>query len=175
VVHPTFFGRIAFFRKYRYRAAAIRCEDQDLLLRSYDEPRPPVKGGMLKSQDQDLLVRAFKTARFANVPEILIGYRESRLDWRKNLTSRRYVAISFFHNHWNDGHRLLAVRALAGQALKSLVDLIAISTGLDYHVLRHRARPISPRESARWSEVWSELNASGAALAARRNEPCVVC
>ena len=103
LVHPAFFGRMEFFRKYQYRAAAVRCEDQDLLLRSYTEPRFMHSPAMLKSQDQDLLVRSFNAARFANVPEILMGYREARLDWKKNLNSRRYVAISFFQNHWKDG------------------------------------------------------------------------
>jgi glycosyltransferase involved in cell wall biosynthesis len=158
LVHPTFFGRIEFFRKYQYRASAVRCEDQDLLLRSYTRPRSMLASGMLKSQDQDLLVRSFKAARFANVPEVLIGYRESRLDWKKNLTSRKYVAISFFQNHWKDGHRALALRALFGQVFKSLVDLLAIGTGLDYQILRHRARPISADERGRWTEVWTTLN-----------------
>jgi glycosyltransferase involved in cell wall biosynthesis len=179
VVHPTFFGRIEFFRKYRYRAAAVRCEDQDLLLRSYSEARPLLPGGMLKSQDQDLLVRSFKSARFANVPEILLGYREARLDWRKNLISRHYVAISFFENHWKDGHRILAVRALAGQVFKSLVDLLAIGTGLDYRILRHRARPTTAEERGRWEQVWTELNRTptqGQVPApARRDDRCRAC
>jgi glycosyltransferase involved in cell wall biosynthesis len=173
LVHPTFFGRIEFFRKHLYRAAAVRCEDQDLLLRSYTDAHPLLERGMLKSQDQDLLVRSFKAARFANVPEILLGYREARLDWRKNLTSRRYVAISFFHNHWHEGHRVLAVRALLGQVFKSLVDLIAIGTGLDYHILRHRARPIKPEERRRWAEVWTRLNRPP--VAARREDRCLAC
>ena len=158
LVHPAFFGRIAYFRKYQYRASAVRCEDQDLLLRSYTEHRYGLAEGMLKSQDQDLLVRSFTAARFANVPEILMGYREARLDWKKNLNSRRYVAISFFQNHWKDGKRLLAVRAVVGQVCKSLVDLVAIGTGLDYHILRHRARPIGVEDRVRWETVWTALN-----------------
>jgi hypothetical protein len=178
LVHPTFIGRIEFFRQYLYRASAVRCEDQDLLLRSYSGTQPPLFArGMLKSQDQDLLVRSFKTARFANVPEILLGYRESRLDWRKNLMSRRYLAISFFQNHWKVGHRFLAVRALLGQVFKSLVDLIAIGTGLDYRVLRHRARPTTAPERQRWQQVWSELNRTPAPAPApapaRRDDRCL--
>ena len=127
---------------------------------------------MLKSQDQDLLVRSFMAARFANVPEVLLGYRESRLDWKKNLTSRKYVAISFFQNHWQDGHQLLAVRAVAGQLFKSLVDLLAISTGLDYQILRHRARPITAAERRRWQEVWTSVN-DGLAPSRAGSQPAV--
>src|SRR5512135_470595 len=36
---PTFFGRIGFFRRYRYRPSAVRCEDQDLLLRAFCDSR----------------------------------------------------------------------------------------------------------------------------------------
>src|SRR5262249_10064327 len=137
------------------------CEDQDLLLRSSSIPRFPLAGGMIKAQDQDLLLRSFQAARFANVPEVLLGYRESRLDIRKNLNSRYYLASSFWQNHCQDRHYWLALCAVLGQVFKGLVDIIAIGSGLDYHILRHRARPVTPGEKRRWEAVWAGLNDAG--------------
>jgi hypothetical protein len=56
VAHPTFVGRLGWFRRFQYRESAIRCEDQDLLLRSY------------------------RFSQFGNIPEILLGYREETIN-----------------------------------------------------------------------------------------------
>jgi len=50
--HPTWMGRSAWFRRYRYNPMAVRYEDVELLYRAYRE------------------------SRFANLPEILHAYRE---------------------------------------------------------------------------------------------------
>jgi len=47
--HPTYMGRLAWFRHYRYDVR------------------------LTVSQDQDLLLRAYRTSQFANIPEILLG------------------------------------------------------------------------------------------------------
>ena len=57
-------GKTTWFRRYRYRADAIRCEDMDLLF------------------------RACAGSRFANLPEIVLGYRQSSINLRKCLRSR---------------------------------------------------------------------------------------
>ena len=54
--HPTWMGRAAWFRRYRYNPRAVRYEDVELLYRAYRE------------------------SRFANLPEILHAYRET--PWR---------------------------------------------------------------------------------------------
>ena len=133
--HPTYLGRTSFFREHWYRATAIRCEDQDLLLRSY------------------------RRARFANVPEILLGYREERIDLGKILTGRRYFARSLFRQFQEQGRPSLGVMAVAGQIVKAVADCIAIGTGLNYRILRHRARPITAAEQEEWTKVWMLVNA----------------
>lgn len=59
--HPTWFGRVEWFRKHRYAVPGpYFCEDQELLLRSY------------------------RDSRFATVDEILLGYRvRDKTDWFK--------------------------------------------------------------------------------------------
>jgi glycosyltransferase involved in cell wall biosynthesis len=61
--HPTWMGRIDWFRRHRY--ATYHCEDQELLLRS------------------------FTTSRFAALPHILFAYRlRMHFSWRKVLRIR---------------------------------------------------------------------------------------
>ena len=133
MAHPTFMGRTAFFRRWLYRANAVSMEDQDLLLRSH------------------------RDSRFANVPEILFGYRESRLDLRKILRARRSMALRFGQEHLRQGEPALAARSVAGQAARAAWDTAAIGLKLEYRLLRHRAQPIGEAEGAAWRAVLDGL------------------
>src|SRR5271156_6143991 len=57
--HPLWMGRIEWFRRWRYEESAWLAQDQELLLRSY------------------------RLSRFANLPEVLLGYRRERVTLRK--------------------------------------------------------------------------------------------
>ncbi len=57
--HPLWMGHIEWFRRWRYEETAWLAQDQELLLRSY------------------------RLSRFANLPEILLGYRRERVTLRK--------------------------------------------------------------------------------------------
>lgn len=135
VIHPTFFGRTVYFRTFRYLPSAIRAEDQDLLLRSFSE------------------------ARFANVPEILLGYNEGRLLLRKLLRGRLHFSQSLLMElGWKRGRWTPAAVGVAGQALKACLDIVALTTGLNHRLLRHRARPVDRHESEEWMELWRQVS-----------------
>ncbi len=59
--HPLWMGRIEWFRRWRYEETAWLAQDQELLLRSY------------------------RLSRFANLPEVLLGYRRERVTLKKLL------------------------------------------------------------------------------------------
>ena len=69
LAHPTWMGRIEWFRKYHYTVPGpYFCEDQDLLLRSYRE------------------------SRFVTLDEILFAYRiRGRVSWKKLARTRSTV------------------------------------------------------------------------------------
>lgn len=130
LAHPTYVGRLEWFRQHGYREQAVRCEDQDLLLRTY------------------------RSSRFANVPDILLGYREETIALRKILPARCFFARAAFAEFRRQKRLDVAVKGVLGQALRALVDCMAVGTGLGYTILRHRARPITPEERRRWMQVW---------------------
>ena len=134
VAHPTFFGKGNWFRWHGYRdvAAAGRCEDQELLL------------------------RAFRTSRYANVPNIVLAYRE-QLDLGKMLPTRRFFARMMFASFIRHGQPLLALRGALGQYLRGVVDIFAVITTLRYHILRHRAVPASSEDISQWHQVWQSV------------------
>lgn len=135
--HPTWMGRREWFLRFRYRPEQV------------------------KAQDQDLLLRAYRTSRFRNLPGVYLGYREQELSLRKIWKGRRYWIGSLVREFNRPGTRLPMVAGVTGQILKGAVDLAAITSGLRYRVLRHRALPLSAEEQQRWDEAWQAANKSG--------------
>ncbi len=138
MAQPTFMGRTEWFRKYGYD--------------------PGTSGGV---EDQDLLLRSYQASRFANMPCILMGYREPFLSLKK-IVGRRYCyfksVIRCFEHH--KGRHMIAA-ALLEQAGKSMVDCAAILSHLNYRILRHRARPIAAQERDDWNAVWNLYSGAG--------------
>ncbi|MDE3136081.1 MAG: glycosyltransferase [Acidobacteriota bacterium] len=131
LAHPTWLGRTEWFRDHPYRSDAVRAEDQDLLLRTY------------------------RSSRFAALPAVLLGYREESLRLEKILRGRRSFLRSVVREECSHGRTLRAMAAICEQVAKGLLDAIAITTGLDYAILRHRALPADPAIVQRWKRVWA--------------------
>jgi glycosyltransferase involved in cell wall biosynthesis len=134
VPHPTWMGRIGWFRRNPYRTDAVRMEDWELLFRTHAD------------------------SRFANIPEVLLGYREDSLSLRKLWVARKNkckFVIEYARAHKNF---VLAARTMTGQAGRLVVEALALSTGLDYSLLRHRALPATPSEAEEWERIWALIS-----------------
>jgi hypothetical protein len=133
LAHPTWMGRVEWFRRHRYDASVTKAQDQDLLLRAWD------------------------SSQFAALPEPLLGYRQESLSIGKILAGRYFFGRALVRKARAAGAPLFAVRGLVGQAAKAVVDAIAIATGLSRTLLRHRAQAFPELEAARWREVWQRF------------------
>lgn len=133
LAHPSWMGRIEWFRRHRYDVRSFKAQDYDLLLRTYAH------------------------SRFAALPDALIGYREERLDRRKNLDSRRQTLVA----QWRFARRQRAWAklpgAVAGQLAKATVELAVIGTRFERQLLGHRALPIDAVTLAHWRAFWKQL------------------
>jgi glycosyltransferase involved in cell wall biosynthesis len=132
MAHPTWMGRIEWFRRNYYRPVAA-------------------------SEDQELLFRTHQSSRFATVPEVVLGYREDSLSMRYILFQRWHVCMRILRNARAQHRYARAAFGIAGQAAKALVDAIAICTGLKYHILKHRAAPLRDQEEIEWRSVWEQV------------------
>lgn len=120
--HPTWFGRISWFRHYRYKTDALLVEDIDLLF------------------------RAHKDSRYAVMPEMLLAYRQGKPALSK-LMRHRWLFFSNFRRYLK-GPKGLLWQAWIGAVtlLKASVECTAVLTGLNYRLLRHRAEPMTENE-----------------------------
>lgn len=128
--HPTWTGRIDWFRRWRYDEA------------------------FAKAQDQELLRRAFRASRYAAIAEPLVGYRQDRVSIVKSWRGRRFASRSILQFSRREGATLHGWGAVAVQGIKAIADTLAIVTGLERSMLRHRAVPCAPGQIARWNQIW---------------------
>lgn len=134
--HPTWMGRIEWFRKHRYTVPGpYFCEDQELLLRSYRE------------------------SRLSTINQILFGYRiRARVNWRK-LAKTRLTILRIQLRHFKVVHQwhfvMLAMLTFVGRVISDLLKLV----GRMFLPVRSRlpAAPIS----SQWKAVLSGLADSG--------------
>ncbi|AFY86731.1 hypothetical protein DSM107010_36680 [Chroococcidiopsis cubana SAG 39.79] len=132
LAHPTWMGRTEWFRKNQYRTRAIRMEDYDLLLRTYN------------------------ISCFACLPNILLGYRIESLSLKKILTARYNISTALLEKAFTEQKYLFAF-GVVEQGFKALVDTFAITTSLNFQILRHRiGETLDESELVQWQQVFAE-------------------
>jgi hypothetical protein len=140
LAHPTWIGHAGFFRKFPYR------EDVG------------------KIEDQELLFRARCGARFRCLPELLLGYREDRLRLSRMLSGRLQYTKMLMGAPAAHRNLVLAARGVFSQAVRAAADVLALTTRLDYILLRQRARPVTAKQVERWHAVWCETQRTAASF-----------
>jgi glycosyltransferase involved in cell wall biosynthesis len=136
MAHPTWMGRLDWFRANPYRRDAVRMEDKELLFRTY------------------------KRSRFACLDEVLLAYHEGSISFNKNLLARKNFVRVLWQASGKHCTPQVALRGTVGQALRAAWDGIALSSGLGYRLLAHRARPASEQDLTRWAELWRQTTNS---------------
>jgi len=132
LAQPTWMGRTRWFRSNRYRIDAKRAEDRELLLRTH------------------------KTSRFAALPDVLMGYRENKISLSKIMIGRYHFVKAQIRQAQQNREYVSASIAVAAELSKGTLDTLAIASGLRYHLLPHRARPLRSQLATRWVTLWND-------------------
>ena len=129
MAHPSWCGRREWFERYGYDERAYGCEDQDLLRRSW------------------------RSSRFANTSDILLGYREHGIRLGATIRTRRSTvgSVARAEGGWTSAKTL---RAIFEQAGKGLAEVVACGLHQERVVLRRRRRGLRAADVSRWAQVW---------------------
>jgi len=138
VPHPSWLGRREWFVRYGYQESARR------------------------AQDQDLLLRAHRKSRFANLPDILLGYRQDAPTARNIVRGRWHYSRALWKFAAANGDYGLALRGLGHQAFRSAATLMLLGLGQGEAILRRRFPPAGTEDLARWRSLWSKLGEENA-------------
>jgi glycosyltransferase involved in cell wall biosynthesis len=137
--HPTWLGRREWFARFGYRESARR------------------------AQDQDLLLRAHRASRFANLPEVLLGYRQETPTARNILRGRWHYTRGLWRFAAEHEAYGMALRGTALQALRALATVALVAIGQGDALLRRRFRAVAELERERWQTLWAHLASDGPA------------
>lgn len=136
MAHPTWMGRTEWFRSNPYCEDAIRMEDKDLLFRTH------------------------RQSKFANLPDYLLGYRENEVSLRKILPSRKNTCKMLIAHAGENLSYFETATGLVGQIVRASADVVAVVSGLNEKLLRHRARPLSLEIVDEWNHVWAQTSST---------------
>jgi glycosyltransferase involved in cell wall biosynthesis len=132
--HPVWMGRIEWFRRWRYDENAWLAQDQELLLRSY------------------------RDSHFANLPQVLLGYRRERVTLKK-LLLYKLLLIHYLCRQpglvsgaWEKAELLLI------SAVRFTANCIAVLGGSDGRIGHQAAHAPTAAELAEWGHVWDLLS-----------------
>ena len=136
--HPTWCGRAEWFRAN------------------------PYDGSLGKTQDQDLLLRTCARSTFAGMPDILVGYRQPKLEIRKLLRGRFIFARSL----WRHGRAFAPLSQVVGgmamQVVKGTADVVTLGLGLNRWGQLQRLQSVPRSLQDEWPALYERLQ-SGAA------------
>lgn len=130
--HPTWMARAEWYRKHRYDTTALRFEDVELLYRSH------------------------RTSQFANLPEVLYGYREMAGGFQKRSRTRagRIRYLSARKAELGQGTYL---RAAAAEGVKFVLDAGLTAMRARYRWLRAREESLTAAEIEEWNTLLEHL------------------
>lgn len=130
--HSTWLGRLEWFLRHRYNAAAARAEDQDLLFRTYP------------------------SSNFACLSEVLLGYREEPRSFKKMFRARLSFTLSACAESIKKKNFGLASKVVFSQAFKSIGDILNVK--FNVKLLRSPIMPLDDQLAKKWNCLWEDVN-----------------
>ncbi|MFS8930206.1 glycosyltransferase family 2 protein [Cupriavidus taiwanensis] len=128
--HPTWMGRLAWFRKHRYRIPEVR-----------------------RAEDQELLLRSCTESRFACLDETLLAYRQGHYSVRSTLIARRAVLQVQLQTFARRQQWTNALLAAVSSIVKIAVDVLAALPGMDRRLAFRRVEDPVPQSIAKRVEA----------------------
>lgn len=127
LAHPSWLVRNRYFQKHVYKTLSNKAEDQELLLRTH------------------------VSSKFANLPEILVAYRQNEREWKKVYAARK----AFFRSFWSYGveRRSLGflLRLSSIQLVKFVFDVLSMKAKIRYFA--PKLNTVSPELEVEWDKV----------------------
>lgn len=127
LAHPTWMGKIAWFRENRYaNPGPYFCEDQELLLRTYDK------------------------SRFLIIMEPLFAYRiRDSINWHKLIKTRLTMLKIQLQHFMNRGQLYFSIMAVSSFIGRIILDALKGITLIRYPIIKIRDK----KTIAMWQDV----------------------
>lgn len=134
IPHPSWLGKLAWFKRHRYATA------------------------MRRAQDQELLLRTAHCSRFACLAEPLIGYRLAESAWSKRLHSRVYLLRCLLTYAYRQRQYAKLPRIVLEQLAKGSFDMGQGLPLLGQYLSHPAGRPATAQEHEAWRQLAAQFN-----------------
>ena len=135
MAHPTWLGRVEWFRKYRYTDPGPFC-----------------------CEDQELLLRAFKNSSYECLPDKLLAYRVRFNTPLKKLINTRLALVKIYYNFYFKRNNFLNfLLALFFLGIKVLKDVLRIYSS-QYAFLNDKR--VSDADEVKWKAIILKIKLS---------------
>lgn len=126
--HPCWMGKAAWFARYKYNDRYLR------------------------AQDFEILLRALPNSRYANIADVILGYRYERQGLAKRRASRKFQRLAVAENRASLPTNY--ARAMSGLWIKEFADFVFSSAGLELAGVRTMPSPAVARQ---WFDLVGSL------------------
>lgn len=133
--HPSWMGRMDWFKGNLYDPS------------------------MRKAQDQELLLRTYAKSRFACLPEVLMGYRLEDANLKKNLQMRYFFCKALLNHALRQGGWTVALVGVSKQLLKAGVEILVRLLRLTPRLQQRRFAGLPEGTRRGWQSLWQVLSA----------------
>ena len=134
LAHPTWMGKHEWFASHRYEERHTRCEDQELLLRTFEH------------------------SQFAALPDVLLGYRMDRIIAGKLGLGRLNYCRELVRQVRNRPTALRAARGILVHSLAYGRDITLHISGIVNRRSRQMFYPLDNRVIEPWQKIWAEAS-----------------
>ncbi len=133
MVHPTFLGRILWFKNNLYN--------------------PKLK----KAQDKELLMRTYKSSKFANLNEVVIAYR--KINRNKTELNKIYnTAFKALLRHYEkNGNYLKIIQLRIVYFVKKSINNLGINSIKSYQIIKNDYSSVSKEIIIEWKNIIKNL------------------
>ena len=145
LAHPTWMGKHEWFVRHQYRERHTRCEDQELLLRTFD------------------------TSQFAALSDVLLGYRMDRILAGKLGLGRLNYCRELVRQIHSGPSALRAARGILVHSLAYGRDIALHISGTVSRRSRQMFYPLDARVIAKWQQVWADSSSVAPAASPTRS------
>jgi len=130
LAHPTWMGKRSWFTQHRY-------DDH-----------------LRKGQDQELLLRAWRTSRFACLPDCLLGYRVGKVSSLKSIIGRGHYCCSLLSQVHDRKSAELLIRGVFVHGLALARDVVLDLMDISGSKIRQSLGAPNAKEVEQWREVF---------------------
>lgn len=118
----------------------------------------PYDRDMRKAQDQELLLRTFEESKFGCLPETLMGYRLEPSGLKRNLIGRWFFCKALTKYGVRQRRFIGLLTGLMMQGMKAVVEVFVFLFNASTRLQQRRFSQLGDADRMQWYRLWKSIS-----------------